>query len=121
VTRGVDGEGFQRTFTIEDVKSSPDGGKVESVIPYGRLTEMPDPFDKSKTVGERKAPENFAKENVPPQSDAKPAPTAIHAILTDGQSRHRGRGWRAKGTWVSLNLEADPNDSKPCCVKMPRS
>jgi hypothetical protein len=36
----VDGEGFKRTFTIEYNKSSTDGGKVESAIPYSRLTEM---------------------------------------------------------------------------------
>jgi hypothetical protein len=99
VTR-VDGEGFKRTFTIEYDRSSPDGGKVESAIPYGRLTELPNPFQESNTDRERKAPENFSKENVPPQPAAKPALTAIHAILTDGNSRRRGPGWRAKDLGV---------------------
>lgn len=96
---GVDGEGFQRTFTVQYDKSTSDGGKTECGIPYSRLEELPSPFEPTKRERNRKSPENFAAENVPLKA-GPPPPTAIHEILSLGHTRNRGKGWRAKDLGV---------------------
>lgn len=95
------GEGADRTFTVKYDRSSVEGGKTESLIPYNRIHERPSPFETSKQSRERKLPDNYGKENATTQPDKQPTPTEIHAILSMGYASNRAKGWRAKDLGVS--------------------
>jgi hypothetical protein len=66
----VEGDGAERTFKVQYDKSATGAGKSsESGIAYSRIAERASPyFATSKPMRERKIPENFDKENIPPTS-----------------------------------------------------
>lgn len=96
----IDGQGMRQTFTVKYDESSLGSGKTESNISYGRLSEIPFPLFAARTERKRFAPDNFAKENVPPLHSAEPKPVGIGTVLQQGYSKGRGKGWRAKDLHV---------------------
>ena len=93
------GDGPKRTFTVEFHRSSSNGMKRFSGIPYQDLSRAPDPaWEVTSSARKRNAPELFTSDESPP---VKKKPMTLPELLEDAKSRRMGEGWRAKhlGVW----------------------